>query len=87
MDSRLRVNGKITRSHSRITLGIFNSVRLIGFARIRDVLALIRGEIAYVPIVIYDDRPNFWEPRTEQVTLEMKIADPERLSLPMETTP
>lgn len=80
--TRLRVNGKIIRSRSNLALKVFDTVRLVGVAKISDILALIQGKADYVDLVLYDDRPNFWETKTEQRTLEMKLADPEKLGAP-----
>jgi hypothetical protein len=70
-----RVNGKIFKSLSKITIKVIDdNGKLVGLARIVDLMDLLNGKRDFVDLVVFEDQPQ-----TDPPKFSIKIADPEKL--------
>jgi hypothetical protein len=75
MTKRFRINGRMFRSFSGVTLKVLDvNGKLVGIAKISDILDLINGKRHYVDLCLFDANP--------EQTVNMRLADPEKLGAP-----
>lgn len=79
-NNKFRIAGVIRLSRSQLTVKVYSDKHgFIGLAQKNELLKLFRGETDYVDIVVFGTCPE--QPQTQQQMLNIKPADPEKISM------